>query len=132
MKTDLTEECDVLKAFEWIKINLGSVHILVNNAGCAMANANLINGDTDLWRKTLDLNVLGLCVVTRETVKCMRENNVDGHIININSVGGHKVPICPKFNVYSASKFAVTALTETFRQELNSVGGKIKITVGNV
>ena len=52
----------------------------------------------------------------------------DDHIIHINSVGGHRV-YTPQFNVYPASKFAVTALTETLRQELNSLGTKIRVTV---
>lgn len=129
VKADMTNEEDILKAFEWTKNNLGPVHILVNNAGGAVLTTNLIDGDTQLWKKVLNLNVLGLCIATREAVKNMRANDVDGHIIHINSVGGHKVPNFPNMNVYPASKFAVTALTETLRQELNSIGSKIKITV---
>lgn len=74
--------------------------------------------------------MLGLCVATREVVKIMRENNIDGQVVNINSVAGHQVPPIPGLNVYAASKFAVTALTETLRQELNSIKSKIKVTVG--
>lgn len=125
----MTKEEDILQAFEWTKKNLGPVHILVNNAGGAALTTNLFDGDTQHWKRVLDLNVLGLCIATREAVKNMRANNVDGHIIHINSVGGHKVPNIPNLNVYPASKFAVTALTETLRQELNSIGSKIKITV---
>lgn len=62
-------------------------------------------------------------------MKSMRENGVDGHVIHISSIAGHKVVPVPKLNVYFASKFAVTALTETLRQELNSIGSRTKITV---
>ncbi|RZC31771.1 adh short domain containing protein, partial [Asbolus verrucosus] len=55
-------------------------------------------------------------------------NNVDGHIIHINSVVGHVVPNFPGSNVHPASKHAVTALTETLRQELIHIQTKIKIT----
>lgn len=55
---------------------------------------------------------------------------VDGHIVHINSISGHKILNIPYLSVYPASKHAVTALTETLRQELNSIGSKIKITVG--
>ncbi|RZC34884.1 adh short domain containing protein [Asbolus verrucosus] len=58
----------------------------------------------------------------------MRANNIDGHIVHINSIAGHKVPNFPGINVYPASKYAVTALTETLRQELNQLGSKIKIS----
>jgi len=81
-----------------------------------------------MWKEIIDTNVLGLCIATREAVKDMRTNNVDGHIIHINSIGGHGVSYFPQLNVYAASKHAVTALTETLRQELNSISSKIKIT----
>jgi len=58
----------------------------------------------------------------------MRANNIDGHIIHINSINGHIVPNFPGLSLYPASKHAVTALTETLRQELNQIGSKIKIT----
>ena len=59
----------------------------------------------------------------------MKANQIDGHIVHINSVVGHTVPNYPGQNVYPASKYAVTALTETLRQELNHLELKIKITV---
>ncbi|RZC36609.1 adh short and/or KR domain containing protein, partial [Asbolus verrucosus] len=126
VKADMTKEEDILKAFKWVADNLGPVHILINNAGIVQ-NTNLVDGDTEKWRKIFDTNVLGLCIATREAVKVMRANNIDGHVIHINSVTGHKVP-SPGVNVYAASKYAVTALTETLRQELNQVGTKIKVT----
>ncbi|KAF2890678.1 hypothetical protein ILUMI_15495 [Ignelater luminosus] len=89
---------------------------------------NLTDGDSQLWKEIFDTDVLGLCIATREAVKDMRENKVAGHIIHINSVGGHYIPNLPNTNVYPASKHAVTALTETLRQELNSIGSKIKVT----
>lgn len=89
----------------------------------------LTEGKTEDWRKEFDVNVLGLCIATREAVKIMRANNIDGHIIHINSILGHRVAVEPKLNVYPATKHAVTALTETLRQELNSLKSKIKVTV---
>lgn len=124
----MTNEQDIKAAFEWTKKNVGPIHILVNNAG-SMGVANLIDGDTEIWKRTLDLNVLGLCIATREAIKDMRANNVDGHIIHINSIAGHYVPRFEGLNVYPASKHAVTALTESLRHELNSIGSKIRITV---
>lgn len=129
IKTDISQEEDILKAFKWISETLGPVHILINNAGIVAAHKYLIDGDSDAWRKILDVNVLGLSIATREAVKNMRANNVNGHIIHINSIVGHKCLPHPGANMYPASKHAVTALTETLRIELNSVKSKIKITV---
>lgn len=56
-----------------------------------------------------------------------------GHIVNINSISGHCVPIfgeIPMSNVYAGSKHAVTAITEVLRQELNYLqNSKIKVSV---
>lgn len=63
----------------------------------------------------------------------MKRYNVAGHIIHINSVAGHKVPDLPglALSIYPASKFAITALADTLRQELRFMGSKIKVTVRN-
>nr|ARE68913.1 farnesol dehydrogenase [Epicauta chinensis] len=126
-KTDMTKEDDILNAFKWVTDHVGPVSILINNAGIVQPT-DLMNGDTDKWRKTFDTNVLGLCIATREAIKIMQTNNIDGHIVHINSVAGHKIPNAPNLNVYPASKHAVTALTETLRLDLIRIGSKIKIS----
>jgi NADP+-dependent farnesol dehydrogenase len=128
IKADFSKEEDILKTFEWTTKNLGPVHILVNNAGITK-ETSLTEGKTEDWKATLDLNVLSLCIATREAVKVMKAKKINGHIIHINSVYGHTVFNVPNLNVYPASKYAVTALTETLRQELNHLGSKIKVTV---
>lgn len=128
MHCDVTKEQDILSAFSWISANIGPVHILINNAGISLPSS-LLDGKTEDWKSVLDTNVLGLCVATREAAKSMRENNIDGHVIHINSISGHSVTPLPNYNVYPASKFAVTALTETLRQELTRMESKIKVTV---
>lgn len=127
VKADISKEEDILNSFEWVKKNVGPISILINNAGIKR-DTNLTDGNTEQWRETFDTNVLGLCIATREAVKDMRANKIDGHIIHINSMAGHRVSTRVVTNVYPASKFAVTALTETLRQELNSIGSKIKIS----
>ncbi|KAJ8932620.1 hypothetical protein NQ314_014550 [Rhamnusium bicolor] len=105
----------------------GPVHILINNAGTG-STGYLTDGESELWNKTVQLNVIGLSIATREAVKDMKANNVDGHIIHINSILGHQIPSIPGLNIYPATKYAVTALAETLRLELNSLKLKIKIT----
>lgn len=127
-QADLTKEEDILQAFGWIRENFGPIHALINNAG-VLCTTSLMDGDTALWKKTFDVNVLGLCIATREAIKDMRENQVEGCIININSIMGHYVPAASFLSAYHGSKFAVTAITETLRQELISAGCKIRTTV---
>ncbi|XP_025837718.1 farnesol dehydrogenase-like [Agrilus planipennis] len=127
LAVDITNESEVVDGFEWIKEHLGPVHILVNCAGIARDN-DLIDGDAQMWKDVLDTNVFGLCLATREAVKHMTSNEIKGHVIHINSISGHTVLPYSRTNVYCASKYAVTALTETLRREIVLKGLGIKVT----
>ncbi|KAF7286631.1 farnesol dehydrogenase-like [Rhynchophorus ferrugineus] len=126
IQCDISNEADVQNAFK--KINkIGVVHILINNAGTTTKN-NLFDGEPDTWRKVLDTNVIGTCIVSKEAIKIMTANKIAGQIININSILGHFVYNIPKANIYPASKHALTALTETLRLELIDIDSDIKVT----
>ncbi|XP_031353913.1 farnesol dehydrogenase-like [Photinus pyralis] len=131
LTADITKEQEVLNAFKWIECNLGVVHILVNNAGTTR-ETTLIDGKTTCWNDILDLNVLGLSMMTREAVQSMRANNIAGEIIHIGSLTGciSSAPV-KGLRMYCASKHAVRSLTEGLRQELLEVGSQIKISCIN-
>uniref|UniRef100_A0A1Y1N1C5 Dehydrogenase n=2 Tax=Photinus pyralis TaxID=7054 RepID=A0A1Y1N1C5_PHOPY len=93
-----------------------------------MRETGLFDGETSMWREVFDTNVMGLCMMTREAIRVMRANDIVGHIVHISSLGGHLVPPARDANVYFASKFAVKALAETLRQELNTIGSQIRIS----
>ena len=101
----------------------GPPHILVNNAGLAAGLDPIQEGDFEDWDRMLDTNVKGLLNVTRLLLPSMIEAD-RGHVINIGSTAGHQV--YPKGNVYNASKFAVTALTEAMN--LDVAGTKLKVS----
>ena len=117
-----------MEAFKWTIKNVGPVHVVVNNAGVAF-NTTFMNGETSKWRTVLETNVLAVAVVAREAIAMMKAHNIDGHIININSIAGHKILSNISINMYTASKYAVTAMTDSLRQELVESGRKIKVTV---
>lgn len=131
-KADVCSEPEIVAAYDFIEKHVGPIHILVNNAG-VLYTAPLLDGDVELWRKTLEVNVLAVAINTKQAIKRMRANAVDGHIIQIDSIAGHYVPYIEglDLNIYPATKFAVRALTETFRQELNAVDSAIKVTVSH-
>ncbi|KAF5307622.1 hypothetical protein FQR65_LT06778 [Abscondita terminalis] len=127
IKTDVSQENEILEAFSWIVENVGPIHILINNAAISHSN-DILTRKTSEWKEVFDINLFGLGVATREAIKIMKNNNIDGQIIQISSIAGRTVLNIPSLNVYCAAKFAVNALTETVRQELDRCGSKIKIS----
>lgn len=131
VKADLKDENDIVKAFEWTKKNVGPINVLVNNAG-VLCTEPLATGKSKGWKHTFDVNVIALCICTKEAMVDMLKNKVDGHVVHVCSITGHYVPYVPGWGVYPATKHAVTALTETMRQELNYMDSQIKISVSLV
>lgn len=98
------------------------VDILVNNAGNAHGLSPIHEGDVDDWDAMIDINVKGLLYVSKAIIEQMKERK-GGHIINIGSIAGKDV--YPNGNVYNASKFAVNALNEAMRYDLNEFGIRV-------
>lgn len=122
---DLRQESDILALFDQIRQTWGGVDVLVNNAGLGHKSP-LMSGETAAWREMLEVNVLALCICTREAVKDMQQRGDRGHIVHISSLSGHRVPGAS--GVYAASKFAVRALTEGLRQELRAADSQIRVS----
>lgn len=130
---DISVEQQVIETFAWIDQQLGGADVLVNNAGIARNNVFLVDsGNSNALREILDTNVLGVSWCTREAFQSLQRRKVDdGHIVIVNSIAGHHVPIVPhiSMNIYPSSKYAITAMTEVLRQEFLTKGTKTKITV---
>ncbi|XP_011331599.2 farnesol dehydrogenase isoform X4 [Ooceraea biroi] len=126
VECDITKEEDVIAAFVWVKNNLGPIGVLVNSAGITK-ESSLIDGSLEDWQSVFNVNILGLCLCTREAVRMMRETAIeDAVIIHVNSLAGERVPFVPGFSVYPASKRAVTGLAQSLRHEL--AGTCIRVT----
>ncbi|MER6394791.1 SDR family oxidoreductase [Kitasatospora sp. NPDC001603] len=91
----------------------GRVDVLVNNAG-VMPLSSLDALKVDEWNRMIDVNVRGVLHGIAAVLPLMRAQG-SGHVVNIASVSGHRVD--PTAAVYSATKFAVRALSEGLRQE---------------
>jgi NADP+-dependent farnesol dehydrogenase len=120
--------------FECILENNLNFCSLVNNAGILRSGQTIDEGNSDKLRSVIDTNLMGLVFCTREAVKSIKERNVDGHIIHINSIAGHFQPYHgdgDSYGIYAASKFAVTAMAEQHRQEFMRKKLNIKVTVSD-
>ncbi len=102
---------------EWKKID-----VLINNAGNAHGLSAIQDGVVNDWDAMMDINVKGLLYVSKEIMPGMIERK-HGHIVNIGSIAGKEV--YPNGNVYCASKFAVDAITQGMRLDLNPHGIKV-------
>jgi serine 3-dehydrogenase len=98
------------------------IEILVNNAGLARGLEKFYEGKIQDWDEMIDTNIKGLIYVSRVVVPRMVERE-SGHIINIGSTAGHDT--YPMGNVYAATKFAVKALSQSFRIDLLDKGIKV-------
>ncbi|CAD7079061.1 unnamed protein product [Hermetia illucens] len=130
-RCDVSNEDEVKDTFAWIEAKLGGTDVLVNNAGIGTIGVELSAPDnTQPIRNVVETNIMGVVYCVREAFNSMKKRNFDGHIVIINSVAGHYVPIVPfgSVNIYPASKFAVTAMVETYRQEFANAGTKVKVT----
>ena len=92
------------------------VDVLINNAGNAHGLSYLQEGSIDDWDAMIDINVKGLLYVSRAILPGMVRRK-SGQVINIGSIAGKEV--YPKGNVYCASKYAVDAITQGMRIDLN-------------
>jgi NADP-dependent 3-hydroxy acid dehydrogenase YdfG len=91
----------------------GRIDVLVNNAG-VMPLSRLDALKVGEWNQMIDVNLRGVLHGIAAVLPVMRGRG-EGHIVNIASVSGHRVD--PTAAVYSATKFAVRAISEGLRQE---------------
>lgn len=114
-RVDVRDRDGVRRAATSLLETAGPPAILVNNAGLASGFDAVQSGDFEDWDRMIDTNVKGLLNVTRLLLPAMIEAG-RGHVINLGSTAGHQV--YPKGNVYNATKYAVTALTEAINLDL--------------
>lgn len=103
----------------------GPLDALVNNAGVGMLNV-LEGVEIDRARELLEINVLGMMAMTRAVMPAMRRQG-HGVIVNISSAVTLKA--LPALSVYSATKAAVNAFTESFALEAAPFGIRTRLVL---
>ncbi|WP_380872971.1 oxidoreductase [Sphingomonas sp. DBB INV C78] len=95
----------------------GRIDVIVNNAGL-MPLSPLAALKVDEWNRMVDVNIKGVLNGIAAGLPRMKAQG-SGHFVNVSSVAGHRV--MPTGAVYSATKFAVRALSEGLRAENDDV-----------
>ncbi|MEQ8926109.1 MAG: SDR family NAD(P)-dependent oxidoreductase [Fulvivirga sp.] len=119
---DITDKNALNLAFDSLPTEWRAIDILINNAGNAHGLDPIQDGSIADWDAMIDINVKGLLYLSKRVMPNMVERR-KGHIINIGSIAGKEV--YPNGNVYCASKYAVEAITQGMRLDLNKHGVKV-------
>ena len=114
VETDVTSRDDVANLVDTAVATFGRIDVLINNAGL-MPLSPLDRLKVDEWDRMIDVNIKGVLHGIAAALPHMRAQK-SGHIINVSSVAGHK--LFAGSAVYSATKFAVRALSDGLREEM--------------
>jgi NAD(P)-dependent dehydrogenase (short-subunit alcohol dehydrogenase family) len=104
----------------------GEVDLLFNNAGI-MATGFSWEIEPERWRRAVDVNFFGVLHGVRSFVPRLLKAGRPAHIVNTSSVGGFLAS--PLMAPYSVTKFAVVALSESLRAEMEILGSPIGISL---
>jgi meso-butanediol dehydrogenase/(S,S)-butanediol dehydrogenase/diacetyl reductase len=119
VRADVSSRDDVFAAVEHTERELGRFDIMVNNAGIVQVKSLLEVAPDDL-DAIFRINVHGVLWGIQAAAKKFRETKTKGKIISAASIAGHEG--YGMLGVYSATKFAVRALTQAAAKELASDG----------
>jgi len=118
---DVTDEASVDRIIPTIDTEFGAIGGVVNCAGIA-ADSHVLETSVELFRKILDVNVIGTFLVGRAAARCMRTRKT-GAIVNIASISGLRGS--KGRAAYGASKGAVVTLTQVMANDLAPDGIRV-------
>lgn len=122
IETDITDEASARGMVEGTVAEFGRLDMLINNAG-VMLLGPIVDAPVEEWKRMVELNLLGLLYCTHAALPhLLRAAEGDprqvADVVNISSVAGR---VARQSNgVYSATKFAVAAFSESLRQEVTA------------
>lgn len=127
VQLDVTDRNAVNKAVNEAAAQLGSIDILINNAGYGLFGT-VEETTEEQARAQMETNFFGLLWVTQAVLPVMRAQK-SGHIIQVSSFLG--LTTLPMLGLYNASKFAVEGLSETIASEVAHLGINVTLIEPN-
>ena len=115
VRVDVTKSDDCRRVVDLALEKFGRLDILVNNVGIAGPPGSAVEVDEEKWKKAMDINVLGMVLMTKYAVPAMEKNENKevggrGAIVNVASVAGLLGGMSPML-LYPTSKGAVVNMT---------------------
>jgi NAD(P)-dependent dehydrogenase (short-subunit alcohol dehydrogenase family) len=127
--TDVSNVNDIKDLAQKTLDRFGVVHLLVNNAGVGFAtktSTNIWEYPLADWEWILGVNVWGVIHGIHVFIPIMLKQDIECHVINMASIAGLVTPVLG-VGIYSITKHAVVAISESLNQELQRLGSKIKV-----
>lgn len=127
---DVTKEASVRALADQVFDRFETVHLLFNNAGVGLGEAQRKIWSLPLsdWRWGIDVNVLGVVHGIAAFVPRMLEAGQEGVVINTGSTNGGLRSL-PNTPIYAATKAAVTSISEVLHQQLLREGGRLRAAI---
>jgi meso-butanediol dehydrogenase/(S,S)-butanediol dehydrogenase/diacetyl reductase len=119
IQADVSKRDDVFAAVDHAEKELGGFDIMVNNAGIVQVQP-LADATAEQVNQIFQVNVQGVLWGIQAAAKKFKARKQKGKIISASSIAGHEG--FPLLGIYSATKFAVRALTQAAAKELASDG----------
>ena len=119
VQCDVSSHSDVQKAALATLATFGKVHVVVNNAGVGSGGPIGAVSERE-WKWVFDVNVMGVVYGTEVFAPLLAQHGEGGHIVNVASIAG--MLSMPGNESYSATKFAVVAMSEGWRMQLAPIG----------
>src|SRR3954471_7241735 len=123
-RCDVTEYGDQEQLAQATLERFGRIDAVFANAGFGAARG-FQKEDPEQWRSMVLTNVLGVAYTIRATIGHMKENG-SGHYVLTSSVAGRRA--LPG-SLYSSTKWAVTGMAESLRQELRNEESQVRVTL---
>jgi NAD(P)-dependent dehydrogenase (short-subunit alcohol dehydrogenase family) len=124
---DVTSQADVAEAAERVRTDVGTIHVLFNNAGIVRGNGYFWENEPRDFTLTIEVNSIGPMRVAREFLPAMIESGKQCRMVNIASSAG--LNAIPRMAAYSASKWAAIGFSDSVRLELEQAGHEqVKVT----
>ncbi len=124
---DVTSEDRVTQAADRVRDEIGTVHVLFNNAGIVRGNGYFWENSPKDFTATMEVNAIGLMGVAREFLPAMIESGRPCRLVNIASSAG--LNAIPRMAAYAASKWAAVGFSDSVRLELEQAGhDQVRVT----
>lgn len=120
---DVSDRAAVEQVFAAVERQLGSLDVLINNAGIAGPTGSVDELDVGEWEQTVDVNLNAQFYFARQAVPLLRQAREGGSIIALSSVAG-RLGYAYR-TAYAATKWAIVGLTKSLAIELGPAGIRV-------